>query len=154
MALKPDRQEHLTDLSFFMNEVSERGLIVSHSTGGSGAAMDDSSAVVQVVTATNEDPAGVLLNDVVNLDLTRQHLNYHKDEVQIGSKVLLLRQGTVVTDQISGTPVVGESVHFSPDGLLVTSSQSSASDPVGRFLSTKDADGYAKVDININGAVS
>ena len=60
MSLKPDRQEHLTDLSFFMNEVSERGLIVSHSTGGSGAAMDDSSAVVQVVTATNENPAGVL----------------------------------------------------------------------------------------------
>ena len=78
MALKPDRVEHYTDLSFFMNETAERGLIVTHNTGGSGAAMDDS----------------------------------------------------------------------------VTSSENSTSDPVGRFLSTKDADGYAKVDVNINGAVS
>ena len=154
MALRPDRVEHYTDLSFFMNETAERGVICTHNTGGSGAAMDDSSAVVRVATAMSQEPAGLLLNDVVNIDLTRQHLNYHKDEVQIGSKVLLLRQGTVVTDQISGTPVIGESAHFDPNGLLVTSSQDSTSDPVGRFLSTKDSDGYAKVDININGAVS
>ena len=154
MALRPDRVEHYTDLSFFMNETAERGVICTHNTGGSGAAMDASSAVVRVATAMAQEPAGLLLNDVVNIDLTRQHLNYHKDEVQIGSKVLLLRQGTVVTDQISGTPVVGESAHFDPNGLLVTSSQDSTSDPVGRFLSTKDSDGYAKVDININGAVS
>ena len=137
-----------------MNETAERGVICTHNTGGSGAAMDDSSAVVRVATAMAQEPAGLLLNDVVNVDLTRQHLNYHKDEVQIGSKVLLLRQGTVVTAQISGTPVVGESAHFDPNGLLVTSSQDSTSDPVGRFLSTKDSDGYAKVYININGAVS
>ena len=154
MALRPDRVEHLTDLSFFMNATAERGILVVHDGGGSGAAMDDSAATVKVPTATTDQPAGLLLNDVVNLDLTRQHLNYHQDEVQQGGKVLLLRRGTVVTDQISGTPVIGESAHFDPNGLLVTSSQSSASDPVGRFLSTKDADGYAKVDININGAVS
>jgi len=154
MALRPDRVEHYTDLSFFMNETAERGVIVTHNTGGSGAAMDDSAAVVRVATAMSQEPAGLLLNDVVNLDLTRQHLNYNKDEVQIGSKVLLLRQGTVVTDQISGTPVIGEPAHFDPNGLLVTSSEDTTSDPVGRFLSTKDADGYAKVDININGAVS
>ena len=154
MELRPDRVEHYTDLSFFMNETAERGVICTHNTGGSGAAMDQSEATVQIANAVSEEPAGLLLNDVVNLDLTRQHLNYNKDEVQIGSKVLLLRQGTVVTDQISGTPVIGESAHFGPDGLLVTSSESNASDPVGRFLSTLDADGYAKVDININGAVS
>ena len=154
MALKPDRVEHYTDLSFFMNETAERGLIVTHNTGGSGAAMDDSAAVVRVATASTQEPAGLLLNDVVNLDLTRQHINYMQDEVQQGGKVLLLRQGTVVTDQISGTPVVGESAHFDSAGKLVTSSENSTSDPVGRFLSTKDADGYAKVDVNINGAVS
>ena len=149
MALRPDRSEHYTDLSFFMNEVSERGGIVTHLTGGSGAAMDDSNAVVQVANTTNEDPAGLLLNDVVNIDLTRQHLNYNQDEVQIGSKVLLLRRGVVVTDQISGTPVVGEQAHFVAGGLLTTSSELSASVAVGRWLSTVDSDGYAKVDVNI-----
>ena len=37
MALKGDRVEHLTDISFFKNDtVAERGIIVVHSTGGSG----------------------------------------------------------------------------------------------------------------------
>ena len=45
MALKPDRNEHLTDLSFFMNETGERGKIVMFYdvTAGSGAAMDSAN---------------------------------------------------------------------------------------------------------------
>ena len=150
MALKPDRVEHLTDISFFKNDaVAERGIIVAHSTGGSGAAMDDALAQVADVAATSDLAAGLLLNDVVNLDLTRQHYNMHKDEVQLGGKVTLLRRGTVVTDQISGTPVVGEAAHFAADGRLITSSQGTASMQVGRWLSVKDDDGYAKCEINI-----
>ena len=70
MALKPDRVEHLTDLSFFMNETATRGQIVTHSTSseGSGAAMDDSAALVIVATGSGDSPAGLLLNDVVDLD--------------------------------------------------------------------------------------
>ena len=147
MALRPDRNEHLTDLSFFMNETAERGVIVTAATQGSGAAMDDSSAAVQVANAKNEKPVGLLLNDVVNLDLTRQHINYAKDEVQQGGKVLLLRVGTVTTDQISGSITMGAAAHFMSDGTLATGS--TASIQVGRFLSKKDADGYAKVAINI-----
>ena len=147
MALKPDRVEHLTDLSFFMNETAERGVIVAHSTAGSGAAMDDSNAVVAAVGATSDLPAGMLLNDVVNLDLTRQHLNYHQDEVQQGGKVLLLRRGVVVTDQVdSSTIAPGAAAHFTAAGLLTTGT---ASAQVGRFLSSADADGYVKVEINI-----
>ena len=150
MALKPDRVEHLTDISFFKNDaVAERGIIVAHSTGGSGAAMDDALAQVADVAATSDLAAGLLLNDVVNLDLTRQHYNMHKDEVQLGGKVTLLRRGTVVTNQVSGTPVIGEAAHFAADGRLVTSSESSASMQVGRWLSVLDADGYAKCEINI-----
>ena len=92
------------------------------------------------------------MNDVVNIDLTRQHINYNKDEVQQGGKVLLLRRGTVVTDKISGTPVIGEQVHFAigaKGGFLTTASEDSTSDQVGRWLSTKDSDGYAKCEINI-----
>ena len=151
MALRPDRNEHLTDLSFFMNETAERGIIVVHSTGGSGAAMDDSNAkvIAPATTVSGKNPAGLLLNDVVNLDLTRQHINFHKDEVQQGNKVLLLRRGTVVTDQISGTPTVGAKAYFVVGGTLSASNQDSVSTQVGRFLSVKDADGYAKVEINI-----
>ena len=134
MALKPDRVEHLTDISFFKNDaVAERGIIVAHSTGGSGAAMDDALAQVADVSSTGDLAAGLLLNDVVNLDLTRQHYNMMKDEVQLGGKVTLLRRGTIVTNQVSGTPVVGEAAHFDALGRLVTSSENPGSQQVGRF---------------------
>ena len=102
MALKPDRIEAYTDISLFMNEVAERGGVVVHLTAGSGAAMDDANAVVELPSAaTGNAPAGLLLNDVVDLDLTRQHINWHQDEVQKGSKVTILRQGFVTTNMIA-----------------------------------------------------
>ena len=146
MALKPDRVEHLTDLSFFMNAIATRGQIVTHSTEGSGASMDDSSAVVIVASATGQLAAGLLLNDVVDLDLTRQHINFAKDEVQKGSKVLLLRRGTVVTDNVAGTPAAGAKAYFDSSAKITSVA---GSQQIGRFLSKKDADDYAKVEINI-----
>jgi len=151
MALKPDRIESYTDISFFCNTVAERGGIVVHvGNGGSGVSMDDASAVVAYPSSnTGTKPAGLLLNDVVNLDLTRQHINWHKDEVQLGSKVSLLRQGQVTTDMVGAgvTPAAGADAYYDNDGKLTTVSTNSVK--VGRFLSGKDADGYVKVDINI-----
>lgn len=147
MALKPDRIEHLTDISFFMNTTAERGGVVSFVSGGVGAAMDDADAVVEYAVANTGAPAGVLLNDVVNLDLTRQHINWHKDEVQIGGKVTLLRVGQVTTDLVDGTPVAGDAAYVGPSGLISTSS--SGATQIGTFLSSVDSDGYAKVSVNI-----
>ena len=157
MALKSDRVESYTDVSYFMNTVGERGGVVVHLTSGSGVGMDSSSSVViyptGVVSGTR--PAGLLLNDVVDLDLTRQHINWHKDEVQKGSKVTLLRQGQVTTDMIAtaAAPGVGSGVYIGASGLLTTvavaTSGVSNGISCGRFLSSKDADGFCKVDINI-----
>jgi hypothetical protein len=152
MALRPDRNELQTDLSFFMNEVAERGIVVIHTGQGSGAAMDDSAAVVAIPGVgdiPSAHPAGLLLNDVVDLDLTRQHINFAKDEMQKGGKCLLLRRGFVVTNMISGSITLGELAYFSPEGKLTSATAYSGSTAVGRWLSKKDADGYAKVDINI-----
>ena len=161
MALKPDRVEHLTDLSFFMNETGERGKIVFYDIAqlGSGAAMDNANQ--RVVNGTGSPAlddsylnraAGILLNDVVNLDLTRQHLNFHKDEVQQGSKVLLLKRGTIVTNSFSGTPTaadVGKPLYVSPNGWMGAHAVGNGGPRVGRLLSIKDEDGYAKVDIDV-----
>ena len=167
MALKADRHEAVTDISFFMNETAERGVVVVHSTAGSGSAMDDSNALVTVpTTASGTYPAGLLLNDMVNLDLTRQHLNQHQDEVQKGGKVTLLKEGWVVTNklEVNSKPTVGAPAYYASSGLLSTTNPAAydastiagASNPlgnedakVGRFLSTEDADGYAKVYIDI-----
>ena len=150
MALKPDRIEAYTDISFFMNQVAERGGVAVHVTAGEGVSMDDANAVVEYPSdPSGTAPAGLLLNDVVNYDLTRQHINWHRDEVQIGSKVTLLRQGQVVTNLVASgvAPTAGDDAYYAADGELTTVSTNSVK--VGRFLSSLDADGYVKVDINI-----
>jgi hypothetical protein len=150
MALKPDRIEARTDISFFMNTVAERGGVASVVTGGAGVAMDDANAVVGYASAVSGAlPVGVLMNDVVNIDLTRQHINWYKDEVQVGGKVTLLRQGQVTTNMVvsGNTPTAGVGAYVGANGLLSTSSTNAVK--VGTFLGSKDADGYVKVDINI-----
>ncbi len=99
MALKSDRSTLQTDISFFMNEAATRGGVAALSAGGSGASMDNGAALVTYSAApSGKVPMGLLLNDMVNIDLTRQHLNQHKDEVQKGGKVTLLTKGWVVTN--------------------------------------------------------
>jgi hypothetical protein len=148
MALKADRIEALSDISFFMNTVAERGGVASVVTAGSGVSMDDANAVVAyAATVSGSKPLGILLNDVVNYDLTRQHINWHKDEVQVGGKVALLRQGQVTTNMVTGTPSAGSDAYVGVSGLVGTSSTNSVK--IGQFLSSKDADGYVKLSVNI-----
>ena len=153
MALKSDRNEVQTDISFFMNEVATRGGIASLSTGGSGAAMDQGAALVTyAATASGKVPMCILLNDMVNLDLTRQHINQHKDEVQKGGKVTILRKGYIVTDSIEGAdPSAGDQVFPAHSGNIAASDivGDGTVSAIGRFLSSKDEDGYAKVEINL-----
>tara|TARA_Y100000385_G_scaffold251545_1_gene274344 strand:+ start:12256 stop:12759 length:504 start_codon:yes stop_codon:yes gene_type:complete len=166
MALKSDRYELQTDISFFCDTVLDRGVVVTYQGGtGTGAAMDQGAAVVAATAgvAGTSAVAGILLNDVVNKDLTRTHLNQHKDEVQKGGKVTVLRKGYVVTNAIenTSTPSVGDVAYLSDtvtsssatDGSselgFLTDTDGGAAVAVGRFLSAKDADGYAKVEVNL-----
>lgn len=149
MALKPDRIE-LADgsrIKYFMTEVAERGCIVNLDANG-GAGMDNPDATVSLPLGPSGNPAGVLMNDVVDLDLMRTHLNQHVDEVQIGNKVAILVRGVVRTDAIASgqDPVAGEAAYYDTDGLFTTVS---TSDQVGRFTSPVDADGFVEVEVNI-----
>lgn len=150
MALKPDRIELQTDVSFFMNTVAARGGVATVSTAGSGVAMDDANAVVAYAAdPSGALPVGVLLNDVVDLDLTRQHINWHKDEVQKGGKVTLLQVGQVTTDKVAGSPAAGEVAYVAANGTIGNDADGGNNAAIGRFLSGKDADGFAKVAVNI-----
>lgn len=161
MALKADRHELDVDISFFMNETAEKGQIVVLSTVGSGAAMDQAGALVTVAAATASTiPVGVLLNDVVDIDLTRQHINWHKDEVQKGGKVSILKKGTIVTNMVDiddhGSAITAGQVAYASSGTAGYLSNTYAHDvgddealAIGRFMSTKDEDGYYKVEINL-----
>lgn len=155
MALKPDRRVIQDNVFFFMNHVAERGGIVVAKTFGSGIATDQSSAVVEYSSSTSgAQPIGLLLNEVVDVDLTRQMQNFHKDEVQKGSKVTLLQIGEVVTNLLhSGiTVAAGEKAYLHDEGRITNSQTdlgANLSPQVGLFLSKKDEDGYARVYINI-----
>jgi len=157
MALKSDRSTLQTDISFFMNEAATRGGVAVISTGGSGASMDDGTALVTYAALpSGKVPVGLLVNDMVNIDLTRQHLNQHKDEVQKGGKVTLLSKGWVVTSNLEGTdPNAGDVAYLAHSGNLSSSNiggmddSNGASLVVGRFLSDVDEDGYAKVFIDL-----
>ena len=148
MALKSDRYELQTDISFFYNDgTATRGCAVVHdTTAGSGAAMDQGVNLVKKATSGN--PVGILLNDVVNKDLTRTHLNQHKDEVQKGGKVTVLRKGYVVTNAVDGSPVAGSGAYLS-GSVAGNISMVVSGTKIGAFLSSKDEDGYCKVEVNL-----
>jgi hypothetical protein len=155
MALKADRNEIQHDISFYWGGgVADRGGIAVHgATAGSGASMDqgENIAVYQAVgDSTSGVPLGVLLNDVVNKDLTRTHMNIYKNEVQVGGKVTILRKGYVVTNMVDGTPAYGAAAYVSKSTPgYFTATSGNAIHKVGRFLTSKDADGYAKIEVNL-----
>ena len=159
MALKEDRYEESTDISFFYNEgtATRGGAVVLDAALASGAAMDQGGNKVKYGTAGV--PVGILLNDVVNKDLTRTHLNQYKDEVQKGGKVTVLTRGWVLTNMIEDSidPAAGEIAYISASeagDLTNVAPGSSGSLAVGRWMSQKDADGYAKLYVNLPGIVS
>lgn len=152
MALKPDLQITEYEIGYFWGaSTAERGGIASIVTSGSGAAMDDSNAVAgYVAQPSGAFPIGVLMNDVVSIDQTRQHLNQYKpDETQVNSKVSLVKRGVVVTDMILDTPSAGDRAYLAESGNLRGTQGINEAPIVGRFLSTKDQNGYARVHIDL-----
>jgi hypothetical protein len=152
MALKPDRIEFLSDISFFMTSIPagstsvDRGGVASVVTTSSGVGV--SMVVSYASSPSGAKPVGILLNDVVSLDLTRQHINWHRDEVQVGGKVALLRNGQVTTNLVGGTPSAGADAYVAASGYI-SSVQATGAVKIGQFLSAKDSDGYAKVSVNL-----
>ena len=149
MALKTDRIE-LPDgsrIKYFMNEVAERGIVVILDQPG-GDGMDNPEASVSVPASGSGVAAGVLMNDVVDLDLTRTHINWHQDQVQLGNKVDLIVRGVIRSNMLftGDTPVAGDPAYYTADGEFTTTS---GSDQVGRFVGPPDTEGYVEVEVNV-----
>ena len=147
MALKGDRLIVSEEVTFSMNEVAEKGGPVCLSTGGSGAALDSSSALVTYSNSpSGKLVVGILGADMVNINQTRQKINSHKNEVQKGGKVNLFTEGWVLTDRLANgvSPSAGDEA-FATTGGLFTNTGSGGGAKVGHFMSSKDEDGYLKV---------
>ena len=153
MALKGDRDIIYSDIRYFVNTTGERGIVLTTPTGAvSGLTMEDvnNAAVVPGTgSQSGKVPLGILLNDVVNVDLTRYHLNYQKDEVNVGNKVRIGRKGWVVTNMVTGTPNAYDPAYLAPLGYVTPVSGTGIAQ-VGRFLTAKDANGFATLAFDIN----
>lgn len=159
MALKPDRNMILDSIAYFMNETGTRGGIVMGVTGTSvnGPGLDNADRrATYLANPSGQTPLGVLMTDVVNIDLSRQHLNPYKNEAQVGDKVTIIRNGTVVTNSIMAGQASGlnmpATAYVGDNGNLCTSAgynTASGYPTVGQFLTNVDADGYAELRVNL-----
>lgn len=154
MALKGERQIIDADIRYTCSTEAERGVGVVHDTSGSGVALGSSAGNVKVVAnPSGAKFAGLLLNDMVDIDETRYHRNFHKDEMKIGERCHIAKRGYFTTNKIIGTPAVGDVATLSSSGNFEPGKHASggyvARPPVGTFTSIKDADGYATIELNV-----
>jgi len=157
MALKMDRQIDAVEVGYYVNAVTERGLFLCASTNGSGVALDNPSNVAAVVNSqSGAQPLGCLLNDFVNLDLTRVPINWMKDQAQVGNKATILTKGWIVTNMITtgSLPAAGNDAVLDASGLVKPFARgkdtNSALNPrVGTFRSGLDESGYARIYVDL-----
>lgn len=156
MALKPDRNILETDISLVCNDVHSKGAVLVYGTAASGVGIETPGIASLVSNPSGYKVAGLSLANFVDIDQTRYHRNFHKDEQVIGEKAPLLRKGYVVTDMIvasPGTINAGANAYLSTDGKLTATVSATggevATPKVGTFASKKDENGYAKVYIEL-----
>lgn len=152
MALKGDRLVIETDISLTCGSVAERGTVVTHNASGSGIALGTSAGSTQLSSnPSGTKVAGILINDVISLDETLYHRNFHKDVKLTGERVTLLRKGRITTNKLVGTPAVGDTAYLDSSGCLIPTFHAAgglvARPKVGQFVSIKDENGYAAVDV-------
>ena len=154
MALRPQRDVLHTEISYTLNDVAAPGVVLVHSTQGSGIALGDSAGVVTLAaSASGTTVAGVLLQDFVNIDQTVRHRNFYKDQQVIGEKCNIMTKGWVVTNKVTGTPALGNKAYLTANGIVtptVSSTGGTTATPfVGRFGGAIDEDGYVKLEVNL-----
>jgi len=76
------------------------------------------------------------------------HRNTHKTEQVVGEAVCLLKDGWIYTDRITGTPTAGDPAYLGPNSNFQTT-QVNSLPQVGKFDTSKDSDGYAKISVKI-----
>ena len=121
-----------------------------------GVAMDSTSNVVTLAAnSSGAKPVGLLLTEFVDLDLTRQPVNWHKNQSNIGEKASIMTKGWVTTDQIYGTPTAGQWAVLSSSGTITgvdqfdVSIDYTARPRVGTFRTSVDEAGFASVYIDL-----
>jgi hypothetical protein len=170
MGLKGDREVLQTNIRYKIEagKDAERGIIlVASATDGTAAVPDTGNTVVgseglgqETITSNRCRPVGLLLDDVENLDFTTRPQIWVRQVVARGGEVGVLTKGRVKVNLIDDgvEPAQGEIAYLAPSGYLSNVphvSEVAQDGPsgivVGYWESSKDADGYAHLYVDING---
>ena len=149
MALSPSRQEFQTNIDHSLNEVAERGKICCIVPGTTAVGEVTAAATP---TGVGVMPIGLLLDDVEDLNFDRHGEYRQRNVVDVGSVVGLCQEGEFLTDQVTGTPAAGNVAYLNVNGTVSPTRLTDGVTPapiVGKFLSAKNANGFAKVRIDI-----
>lgn len=156
MALGEYRQVLATDINFVVNAAAERGGILSAASG-------NIASYVASVVASGTTPIGILLDDVESLNPMLHPQYYQRNVTDIGGKVGIATQGEFITDFLDPDAEVhidaGDRAYLQNSGLLTiralapgvvgSAGGSGVGIVVGRFLSSVDSNGFAKVWIDL-----
>lgn len=148
MALKPSICDYSYDVSYWFTRLAERGGIASLNKDQPYS----EKGMFAVSYNTNVcQPVGMLLNDVINIDLCKTPLY---NAVYQRSKVYLAKTGAFITDQIVGDPQPGNIGILYQNGQILVWDypklpKSMRRYYVGKFLTKKDQDGFAKFSVEI-----
>lgn len=154
MALKGDRSILDDNITLTCESVAERGVTLVHKTAGSGVAIGATAGEADLVAnPSGYKVAGMLYHDVVNIDETRYHRNFHKDETKVGERCRLITKGKLTTDKVTGTPTPGATAYLTTNGVLTPTLSTTgglvATPKVGVFEGAKDENGFATVSLNL-----
>lgn len=162
MALKAERvtvQEIQRSGGLYNMGTAAPGVVVCHYDNTQGQIYVETSGVAPAV------PIGILTTEVDN-NYTKSNLgtltrpeNVYKNVVGSGEPINILTIGVVTTDQIvdGDVPAAGSGAYVASSGKITTDSTYDVTvddtgtytrKQIGWFLSGKDSDGYAKIQIN------
>lgn len=157
MALRPWRRVEATTIEYTVAAATERGGVLVASSG-------QAAAYNTSITPSSVVPIGVLLEDIESMNFMTHPQYYQRNVSDLGSKVGILTKGEVETDMLDTLAEnhidAGKKAYLANSGLITTEEfapgvvgsnpeQGTSGVYIGRFLSTVDSDGFAKVRIDL-----
>ena len=145
MALSPRRQQLMTEVHFAMAVASERGCIVSHTANAGEVGL-------AVATGVGVSPVGVMLDDVEAMNFDRHGEYRNRMVVDVGSVVGIGVKGDYETNLVVGTPSPGDTAYLAASGWVSPVQLTdgiTAAPVVGKFRTSKNANGFALVHIDL-----
>lgn len=155
MSLKESRQTFQTNIDCTVSGVSERGGILSFVPGVNGLC---GYADATAVSGQLSNPAGLLLDDVEDINYYNNPEYRQRNVVPKGSVVGIATEGEFLTDFVEtttadgasvGTYVPGDTLYLADNGQVSRQQIAALRPTVGKCLAAITADGFLKIRLEL-----